>query len=167
MSSRARAILILIFVILIAAGTLGGFIWGRDYTYNDVSAARDFIEQLQLKNQALNQQILAQNTKLTTLQANLTSAQAALSAITPSRDTYNIDPNQSIVVANGRLTIGLVGSPTNEGINININGKQQFAPAGSVINVAPDPSTSCQVAIQSFDMFRAIVNASCAAAKLQ
>ena len=48
-------------------------------------------------------------------------------------------------VADGRLTIGLVGSPTNESVNININGKQQKAVSGDVIHIALDSLTSCQV----------------------
>jgi hypothetical protein len=101
------------------------------------------------------------------LRAQLASVQATLNSIMPSENTYNINPNQSLIVADGRLTIGLVGSPTNDGINININGKQQFVAAGEVIRVAPDPSTSCQVRIRSFDPFKALLTASCAAAKSQ
>jgi hypothetical protein len=167
MSRDRRGLWFAIGVILIVAAGLGGFVLGRNFTYNDVSASRDLIDQLQLKNQSLNQQILGQNTKITTLQTNLASVQAALNAITPSRDAYNIDPNQSVVVANGRLTVGLVGSPSNEGVTINVNGKEQFVAAGGIIKVTPDPSTTCQVIVQSFDMFHAVVNASCAAAKPQ
>jgi hypothetical protein len=39
--------------------------------------------------------------------------------------------------------------------------------AGDVIRVSPDPSTACQVQIQSFDMFKAVLVASCAATKSQ
>ena len=74
-------------------------------------------------------------------------------------------PINRLIVAGGHLTIGLIGSPTNQGIIININGKQQLVVSGDIIRVAPDPSTSCQVAVQSFDMFKAVVTASCAAAK--
>jgi len=48
----------------------------------------------------------------------------------------------------------MIGSPGNEGINLNINGKQQKVAAGDVIRVSPDASTACQVQLQSFDMFR-------------
>jgi hypothetical protein len=70
-----------------------------------------------------------------------------------------------VIAADGRLTLGLVGPPTNDGINININGKQQLVAAGDVVRLAPDSSTSCQVEVQSFDMFKAVVTASCSAAK--
>ena len=101
------------------------------------------------------------------LQDKLTSVQAALQAIMPSENTYNISPNQSMIVAGGHLTIGLIGSPTNESVNININGKQQLAATGDVIHIALDPSTTCQVGVQSFDMFKAVLTASCAAVKPQ
>jgi hypothetical protein len=85
----------------------------------------------------------------------------------PSQNTYNINPNQSLIAADGRLTIGMIGSPGNEGINLNVNGKQQKVSAGDVIRVSPDAATACQVQIQSFDMFKAVLMASCAAAKSQ
>jgi hypothetical protein len=93
--------------------------------------------------------------------------QAALDAMTPSRNTYNFSPNQSMILAEGRLTVGLVGPPTNERVNVNINGKQHSAGAGDVINFALDPSTACRVQVQRFDMFRATLNASCAEPKSQ
>jgi hypothetical protein len=66
-----------------------------------------------------------------------------------------------MIVASGRLTIGLIGPPTNESINININGKQQSAATGDAIKFQLDPSTTCQVRVLSFDMFKAVLNASC------
>ena len=83
------------------------------------------------------------------------------------QEHLQIVPNQSLIVADGRLTVGLVGSPANHGITININGKQQKVAAGDVIRVSPDASTACQVQVQSFDMFKAVLVASCAAAKSQ
>ena len=104
---------------------------------------------------------------LTALRAELSTTKAALDAITPSLNIYNINPNQSLIVADGRLTIGMIGSPANEGIDLNVNGKQQKVAAGDVIRVSPDPSTACQVQLQSFDMFKAVLVASCAPAKSQ
>ena len=104
---------------------------------------------------------------LTALRAELSSTKAALDAIMPSQNTYNINPNQSLLAADGRLTIGMIGSPGNDGINLNVNGKQQKVAAGDVIRVSPDPSTACQVQLQSFDMFKAVLVASCAATKSQ
>jgi hypothetical protein len=85
----------------------------------------------------------------------------------PSENTYGVSPNQSLIVADGHLTVGLIGAPANQSVNININGKQRPAAAGDVIDVAPDPSTSCQVRLQSFDMFKAIITATCTAMKPQ
>ena len=83
----------------------------------------------------------------------------------PSENTYNFTPNKSMIVAGGRLTIGLVGPPTNEGVNININGQQHSAAVGDTINVAVDPTTACQVRVKSFDMFKAVLIASCGSGK--
>lgn len=95
------------------------------------------------------------------LQAELKKLRGTLDALTPTEHSFNIIPNQSLLVAGGRLTIGLVGSPTNEYINININGKQQSVAAGTTINVTPDAATHCKVSVQSFDMFKAVLTGSC------
>ena len=69
--------------------------------------------------------------------AKIAGLQAELSVIVPSKNMYSINPNQSLLVADGHLTIGLVGSPLTNGINININGKQQCPAVGDVIRVSP------------------------------
>jgi hypothetical protein len=154
-------------VLLILAGAVGGYILGRQRTYSDVASAQNVVLQLQSENQTLNRQTIEQSARLTTQQSKLNGVQAALSAIMPTENTYNINPNQSLIVADGHLTIGLIGSPSNEGVNININGKQQSVAAGDIIKVAVDPSTTCEVAVQSFDLFKAVLNASCPKAKPQ
>jgi hypothetical protein len=143
------------------AGGLAAYVLGTELAYRDMTAAKRLTEQLQSEGQRLKKEIVEQNAGLVTLQAKLKSVQSALEDVMPSENTYKISPNQSLVVASGRLTIGLVGSPTNEAVNLNINGKQQPAATGDVINIALNPP--CRVQVQSFDMFRAIVTASCAA----
>jgi hypothetical protein len=119
------------------------------------------------ENRELKSQIAVQSEKVNALKTQLASVQATLEAAIPSENTYNIKPNQSMIVAGGHLTIGLIGSPTNENVNINVNGKQQSVTAGDIINITPDPSTKCQVGVQSFDMFKALITASCTAVKPQ
>ena len=101
------------------------------------------------------------------VQAKLKSVQDAIDAVMPSENTYVISPNQSMIIAGGRLSVGLIGSPTNESVTININGKRQSASTGDVVNVALNPSTTCRVRVESFDMFKAIVTASCEAMQPQ
>jgi hypothetical protein len=48
---------------------------------------------------------------------------------------------------------------------LNINGKQQPLAAGQTINVAPDPATQCQLSMQSFDVFKATLVATCSGPK--
>ena len=102
---------------------------------------------------------------MTTMHTDAQRLQAKLDAIIPSENKYNIDPNQSLVLADGHLTVGLIGAPRDDGIDININGKRYSAVVGDVIRVTADPSTTCTVKIQSFDMFKAQFTASCAADK--
>jgi hypothetical protein len=154
-------------VVLVLLVMVSGYFWGRQFNSRDIQQRDAAILQLQSDGQRLAADIADQNATLTAVRAELSTTKAALDAIMPSLNVYNINPNQSLIVAEGRLTIGLIGSPGNEGINLNVNGKQQKVAAGDVIRVSPDPSTACQVQIQSFDMFRAVLVASCAAAKSQ
>ena len=126
-----------------------------------------FVTQLQNENRRLNDNNTKHEAMIVDLQRQIDKVKAELQAIMPSEGTYNIRPNQSILIADGHLAIGLIGSPTNQSVNININGEQRSAAAGDVIHTALNPSTTCRVRIQSFDMFRAVVTAKCAAEKPQ
>lgn len=155
---------LLIVAILVGAVS---YIIGLNIAYLDIAAARQVIQSLRSDSQKLKTQLAEHTAKEVELQSKLATTQAALEAIIPSENTYMVKPNQSIIVADGRLTIGLIGPPTNESININVNGKHQAAATGDVINIALEPPTTCQVRVQSFDMFKAILAASCAGAKPQ
>ena len=156
-------------LLLIAAilGGIGCYVIGLNVGHLDIAAARQAIQQLRADNQKLKTQISDQSATQVALQTKLSTTEAALEAIVPSKNTYNITPNQSLILAGGRLTIGLVGPPTNDSVNININGKQQSVATGDVINIALEPPTTCQVRVQSFDMFMVVLGASCAAAQGQ
>ena len=154
-------------VVLVLFIMVSGYFWGRQFNARDIAQRDAAILQLQSDGQRLSADIADQNATLTALRAELSSTKATLDAITPSLNVYDIIPNQSLIVADGRLTIGMVGSPGNEGIDLNVNGKQQKVAAGDVVRVSPDPSTACQVQLQSFDMFKAVLVATCGPAKSQ
>ena len=141
------------------------FVVFRNLANADLVTIREMNEQLQSESQKLKHQATQQAAQISRLQAQLADVQATLDSIMPSANTYSIEPNQSRVVGNGKLTVALIGSPGNESVTLNINGKQQTVSAGQVFNIAPDPSTNCQVTVQSFDMFKAILTATCAGAK--
>jgi hypothetical protein len=154
-------------VVLILFIVVTVYYLGRQFNSRDLQQRDAAIQQLQSDGQRLSADIADQNANLTALRAELTNTKARLEAIMPSQNTYNINPNQSLIAADGRLTIGLVGSPGNDGVNLNVNGKQQKVAAGDAIRLSPDPSTTCQVQVQSFDMFKAVLIAACAATKSQ
>ena len=82
----------------------------------------------------------------------------------PSANTYTINPNQTRIVGDGHLTVAMVGTPGNDAIMLNVNGKQQPLAAGQTINVAPDPAMQC-LSVQSFDVFKATLVAECSGPK--
>ncbi len=164
---RGRLLVVAVSACVMLGGVIGGYLLGRQLAYRPLADATKLIQQLQPENQRLKTTVIDQNVRLVALQAKLTKAQAALEAIMPSKNTYKIFPNQSMIVGSGHLTIGLVGPPTNEFVNININGKQHSAVTGDIFKIMPDPATTCEVTVRGFDMFEVIFAASCAAAKPQ
>ena len=167
MTTRGRAFLILTTVALVAAVAIFGRLYGQHLAYGAMQDRDSAIRQLEVESQRLELERTNQDTQVKALQAQVASLEAHLNAIVPSGNMYNINPNQSLLVANGRLTVGLIGSPLINGININVNGKQQFAAVGDVIHVVLDPSTACDVQIQSFDMFKAQFTAACSPTKTE
>jgi len=101
----------------------------------------------------------------TALEAKLSGAQVALDSIMPSANTYTIYSNLTRIVGDGHLMVGMIGTPGNEAIMLNVNGKQQSLAAGQTINVTPDPATQCQLSVQSFDVFKATLVATCSEPK--
>ncbi len=167
MTPTGRFLGVAVCAVFILGVAIGSYFLTRTAGENEIKAANIRIVQLQSENQKLSADNTNQMVTIADLQTQLKNVQAKLTAIMPAEKTYNIYPNQSIIVADGHLTIGLIGSPTNESVNININGKPQSAAVGAIINSVLDPSTTCQVGVQSFDMFKAVLTASCAAVKPQ
>ncbi len=152
-------------LIVFIGGGIGTFFFFRNLARGDLVAAQESVEQLRSENQALKRQVVRQTADLTATKAKLAQVEARLNTIMPSENVYNMTPNETRVVADGRLTVGLIGAPGNESITLNINGKQQTAIAGQPISIGLDASTNCNVVVQSFDMFSAVLTASCAGAK--
>ena len=167
MGRRTQYLLILGIVVITLLCAIGGYMFGLDLTYRELATVKERIEQLDPENQQLKRAIVDQNAKLVELQSKLATTETALHAILPSENTYSVSPNQSLIVKGTHLTIGLIGAPTNDSVNVNINGKQQKMTTGDVVHVVLDGSMDCQVGVQSFDMFTAVLTASCAAAKPQ
>jgi hypothetical protein len=149
------------FVFILVIG-IGCYVLGRSAGDKEVRVVGSELVQMQGQNQKLTADTTSETATIVELNAKLKDVQGKLEVIMPSQDTYRITPNQALIVADGQLTIALVGSPANQNVTVNINGKQQSAAAGDIITIKPDPSTNCQVAIQSFDMFKAVLTAKCA-----
>ncbi len=164
---EGRIMFIVVVALLVIGGGIGTFFFFRNLASADLVAARQRITQLQNEGENLKKQVDAQNVKINDLQMQLEKTKSALEEIRPEKDRYAVPPNESRIVANGRMTIAMIGAPANESITLNINGKEQRATAGQTIEVAADASTKCRVTVQSFDMFKALLIATCADAKAQ
>src|SRR5271163_120095 len=83
---RSPAAIVLILFIMVS-----GYFWGRQFNARDIAQRDAAIQQLQSDGQRLAADIADQNANLTALRAELTSTKAALDAIMPSQNTYNIN----------------------------------------------------------------------------
>jgi hypothetical protein len=152
-------------VIMFLGILIGGHLYGR-YLASFYSPGLDTtVAELRAEAQRGKRRSDSLSLELTTMEDKLNGAQVALDSITPSPNTYTINPNQTRIVGDGRLTVGMVGAPGNDAIMLNVNGKQQPVAAGQTINVAPDPATQCQLSVQSFDLFKATLVAACSGPK--
>ena len=160
---RGRLGLLFTAAAVIGAVAIGGRIYGQHLAHEDMLERDRALHQLETESQKLERQSADQADAVAVLQTKLTQTQEQLDKLVPSSDTYRIDPNKSVVVGDGQLTLGLVGLPKSDGVTINVNGKQYAAAAGDVIRVADD--VPCKVVVQSFDVFNATVTASCSEPK--
>jgi hypothetical protein len=165
MTRGGRLSLLAIVLAILAAVGIFGRLYGQHLAYGAMQERDTAIRQLEVQSQQRELDMSDQHAQVAALETQLGQLRQQLSAIVPSKNVYGINPNQSLLVADGHLTIGLIGNPLSNGIEINVNGKQQFVTVGDVIHVSPDASTSCDVQIQSFDMFKAYFTASCGTAK--
>lgn len=162
-----RGTAIIVAIIIIVGIVIGGHLYGRYLSSIDLAEREAQIEQLRAESQKQKRDIDGKSQQLTSLQDKLTKTQAALDAVMPSANTYNINPNQTLILGDGHLMVGLVGPPANDSVLLSINGKTQSVAAGQTLSINPDPSTKCQINLQSFDVFKAVLVATCAAAKAQ
>ncbi len=165
LTRRRRALILLIETALILFVAVVGHLTGRELGRRNLERREELVIELREELQKRGAELGRRTDQLTALQAKLNAVQASLDAIVPSENTYNIVPNQSLLVGGGRLTVGLVGQPANLTVTLNINGKERPVAAGEIITIAPDEATACQLTLQSFDMFKATINATCAAKK--
>jgi hypothetical protein len=162
---RSRLLVVLASLLLLVGSTVIGYLLGRDIARRPLTEAQQLVKQLQPEVQQLKAKIDQQANTIISLETKLTRTARSLHAIMPTANTYTVLANQSLIAADGHLTIGLVGAPRNSGITININGKQYSAVTGDMFKIAFDPQTACEVRVQSFDMFSALVVATCTKAK--
>jgi hypothetical protein len=142
-------------------GGIIGYLLGLNSAFNEIQAGKVALQQSRAENQKTKSEMAGENVKAAAMESGIAKLQATLDELVPSENTYNIKPNQSLIVGGGRLTVGLVGAPTNDSVTLNINGKRQSLNTGDVLTVAADGQTNCQVRLQSFDMFKAVVTATC------
>jgi hypothetical protein len=142
-------------------GGVLGYLLGLNSAYVEMQAGKLALQQSRAENQKMKSEMAGESVKASAMEGGIAKLQATLDELVPSENTYNIKANQSLIVGGGRLTVGLVGAPTNDSVTLNINGKRQQLGTGDVVSVAADNQTNCQVRVQSFDMFKAVVTATC------
>jgi hypothetical protein len=160
-----RLVVAVAFVLMCLGILIGGHLYGRYLGSFNSAGTDNTIAELISQGQKEKRKSDSLSGELTAMGIKLQSARATLDSIMPSPNTYTIKPNQTLIVGDGHLPVGMVGPPGNDAIMLNVNGKQQPLAAGQMINVAPDPATQCQLSVQSFDVFKATLVATCSGLK--
>jgi hypothetical protein len=121
--------------------------------------ARNIIKDLTADKDRLSAEKISLEKQTLELREQLDKDNKKLEAIIPSPNVYKIKPNESQIVPIGHLTVGLVGTPGNQSVELNINDKKYRAHAGDINDIA----VTCRVEVVSFNVVDAnvIVNASC------
>jgi hypothetical protein len=126
-------------------------------------SAQNIIKELRADRDKLTTQRFALQKENFDLKEQRDKLNKKLEAIVPSANEYNIKPNESQIFPLGHFTVGLVGTPGNQVIGLNINGETHQAQAGDIFDVA----MTCRVQVVSFSVIdaNATVNASCTETK--
>ena len=165
LTRRRRALILFIETMLILVVAVIGHLTGRELGRRNLEKREEIVIELREELQKRGGELGRRNDQITALQTKLNGVQAALDAILPSENTFNIVPNQSLLVAGGRITVGLVGQPANQTVTLNINGKEHALAAGDAVAIVNDDRTTCHITVQSFDMFTATFNTAWGAKK--
>jgi hypothetical protein len=144
-------------VILVVA--IVGFILGVSIGNRDRIGDANIIKELTADKDKLTAERIALQKQIFELREQRDKVNNKLEAIMPSPNIYRIKPNESQTVPIGRLTVGLVGTPGNQSIELNINDKKYRAQAGDINDIA----MACRVEVVSFSVIDAnvMVTASC------
>jgi hypothetical protein len=157
-----RSLGFLVFFLVIA---IAGFTVGRRAASNEVDAVKDSAAKLREQINILDKKNKEQATSIADLEAKLKIAEDQLGEIYRTARTLEIGANESKLISINQLTIGLVGTPRNESVELNINGKQQSAAAGDVISV--EYATNCRLQVGSLNVLKSsvVINRSCESVK--
>ena len=113
------AVTLIACIVVILCILIGGHLYGRFLAARDLGGRDTAIEQMRAESQKQKRDIDEKSAQITELERKVTDAQTALEAILPQKNTYNIAPNQTLLVGDGHLMLGLIGSPANEGVLLN------------------------------------------------
>ena len=150
-------------VVAIVFFTIGASVGYYTGYYTVPASAKNIIKELRADRDRLTAERFALQKENFDLKQQRDNLNKKLEAILPSANEYNIKPNESQIFPLGQFTVGLVGTPGNQVIGLNINGKTHQAKAGDIFDVA----MTCRVQVVSFSVLdaNAIVNASCTETK--
>jgi hypothetical protein len=158
---RSGIKILLLPIVLLIVGGIGGFTLRGRMDEARVGDANQRFLRYRSEHKELRSQIFSLSEKLERSMTEFGTLQAELKKIIPSTNTYIVKVNHAIIIEGGYLTVALIGPPTSEHLEINVNGKHHLTTAGDVIDVTPGLSLRCKVAVQSFDMFNVVIAASC------
>src|SRR5215472_11681039 len=100
----SRFVSVVACIVAIVVILVGGHLYGRYLASKDLGGRDILIDQLQAQVQQQKRAADQKAAQISDLQAKLTRVQGQLEQILPSKDTYNILPNQTFIVADGKVS---------------------------------------------------------------
>ena len=148
-----------VLVVLLIVGT-GCYVLGWNSAQRENVTTKKQLEDLQVQNTDLSKKNNDLQSRIGILEQQARTAQNHLRDVFLAYKTIEINANDSTFVSGAHFSVGLVGPPATDRVNINVNGQQHSAAVGDTIDVGKI-SASCRVTVSSFDMFKASVTTNC------
>jgi hypothetical protein len=146
-------------LVLIVALAFGFYTLGRNGRKGEIDNLKKDNSLVRLHRDELQKKNATQSDEIRNLTAEIKKAKAENAELFHPSRTVEIITGESKFISVDQLTIALNGAPRNDGVDLNINDKQQTKVAGDSITV----STTCRLVITKIDLQKqsVTINSSC------
>lgn len=150
-------------VVLLVAIAWGFYTLGRNWGGEEIAAINLKVREIELQRDNFKKTSDLQKAEIEDLRLKLKKSETDLGEFFHPSRAIELTTGESKFISVDQLTIALNGTPRNDGVDLNINGKQQTKVAGDSIAI----STTCRLVITKIDILKpaVVINSTCAPAQ--